>query len=84
MDKIIELIVSVLFGGGPPELLVIAGLLIAVGALLRERRRLLAEIQKKDDKIDKIIDDCYQGNMTLSEALNSLKSALHEIKGKIR
>ena len=84
MDKIIELIVSALFGGGPPELLVIAGLLIAVGALLRERRRLLAEIQKKDDKIDKIIDDYYQGNMTLSEALNSLKSVLYEIKGKIR
>ena len=84
MDKIIELIVSALFGGGPPELLIIAGLLIAVSALLMDRRRLLVEIKKKDDKIDKIIDDYYQGNMTLSEALNSLKSVLYEIKGKIR
>ena len=84
MDKIIELIVSALFGGGPPELLVIAGLLIAVGALLKERRRLQVEIKKKDDKIDKIIDDYYQGNKTLSETLCGLKSALHEIKGKIQ
>lgn len=82
MDKILELLVSALFSGGPSA--IIAIMLIAVGALYWERRRLLAEIQKKDDKIDKIIDDYYQGNMTLSEALNSLKNVLYEIKGKIR
>jgi hypothetical protein len=48
-----------------------------------ERRRLLHELEKKDDKIDRIIDDYSKGNVTLGEALNSLKLVLYEIKGKL-
>lgn len=82
MDKIFEILLSAMFSGGPAA--IIAILLVAVGVLYLERRRLLEEIRRKDDKIDKIIDDYYKGNMTLSEALNSLKNVLYEIKGSLK
>ena len=81
MDTIIEKLLEALLGGGP--MAIIAVLMIVIGALVMERKRLLKEIEKKDDKIDKIIDDYYKGNMTISEAFNSLKLVLFEIKGKL-
>lgn len=51
--------------------------------LLNERKALVAENKKKEEKIDKIVDDYYRGNLTLTEALNSLKLVLFEIKGKL-
>jgi hypothetical protein len=81
VDAILEKLIMILFGGGPQA--ISAFLLLVVGLLFLERRRLLNEITKKDDKIDKIIDDYYKGNMTLTEALNSLKMVLYEIKGKL-
>lgn len=81
MEAILEKLLTMLFGGGPQAISAI--LLLVVGLLFFERQRLLKEITKKDDKIDKIIDDYYKGNMTLTEALNSLKMVLYEIKGKL-
>lgn len=81
MDIVPDLLKAML-GGGPQA--IIAVLLFLIIMLLAERRRLIAEIQKKDDKIDKIIDEYYKGNLTLSEALNSLKLVLFEIKSKIQ
>lgn len=51
--------------------------------LLIERKQLMADNKKKEEKIDKIVDDYYRGNLTLTEALNSLKLVLHEIKGRL-
>lgn len=51
--------------------------------LLNERKALVADNKKKEEKIDKIVDDYYRGNLTLTEALNSLKLVLFEIKGKL-
>lgn len=81
MDTIIEKLLLALFNGGPEA--IIAVLLIVIILLILERKRLISEITKKDEKIDKIIDDYYKGNMTLSEALNSLKLVLYEIKSKL-
>ena len=83
MDGVIGSILSILTSGksGAEILPVIMGLII--WHLLVERKRLVEEIQKKDDKIDKIIDDYYKGNLTLTEALNSLKLVLWEIRGKL-
>jgi hypothetical protein len=67
--------------GGPEA--IIALLLLALLGLLWERKRLLEQLSKKDEKIDKIIDDYHAGNITLADALNSLKNVLFEIKGKI-
>lgn len=81
VDTIIEKLLLALFNGGPQA--IIAVLLMVIIGLFLERRRLLGELLKKDEKIDKIIDDYYKGNMTLSDALNSLKSVLYEIKSKL-
>lgn len=51
--------------------------------LLIERKQLMADNKKKEEKIDKIVDDYYRGNLTLTEALNSLKLVLYEIKGRL-
>jgi FtsZ-interacting cell division protein ZipA len=66
--------------GGPHGIIVILALVI--GGMWFERQRLIKENAKKDDRLDKIIDDYYKGNLTLSEALNSLKAVLFEIKDK--
>ena len=81
MDSIVEKLLTAMIEGGPPA--VIAVLLLVIVGLIFERKRLLAELIKKDEKIDKIIDDYYKGNMTLSDALNSLKMVLYEIKSKL-
>jgi hypothetical protein len=81
LDSVIEKLLVTLLGGGPTA--IIAVLVIIIGFLVLERKRLLKEIEKKDDKIDRIIDDYYKGNMTISEAFNSLKMVLFEIKGKL-
>ncbi len=83
MDGIIGTILNLLTSGksGAEVLPIIMGLII--WHLLDERKKLIAENQKKDERIDKIIDDYHRGNLTLTEALNSLKLVLYEIKGKI-
>lgn len=81
MEEIISNLITVLLGGGPKS--IIAILLIAIILLVLDRRRLVADIEKKDSKIDQIVDDYYKGNLTLSEALNSLKVVLYEIKARL-
>lgn len=81
MDTLIEKLIAAGISGGPGA--VIAFLVVLILLLWFERRRLLEEIEKKDDKIDKIIEDYTKGNVTLSEALNSLKCVLYEIKGRL-
>lgn len=51
--------------------------------LLNERKHLKEDNKKKEEKIDRIVDDYYRGNLTLTEALNSLKIVLFEIKSKL-
>ena len=81
MDSLIQKLLDTLLSGGPAA--IVAILVFMIIALLWERHRLLGEITKKDEKIEKIIDDYYKGNMTLSEALISLKLVLYEIKSKL-
>ena len=81
MDSLIQKLLDTLLAGGPAA--IVAILVFMIIALLWERHRLLGEITKKDEKIEKIIDDYYKGNMTLSEALISLKLVLYEIKSKL-
>jgi hypothetical protein len=83
VEGIVGSILNLLTSGkqGVEVLPVIMGLII--WHLLEERKKLIADNRKKDDRIDKIIDDYHKGNLTLTEALNSLKLVLYEIKGKI-
>lgn len=81
MDAIVEKFVTALFAGGTSAVIAILGLIVI--GLFIERKRLLEELTKKDNKIEKIIDDYYQGNLSLSEALTSLKIVLYEIKARL-
>lgn len=81
VEAIFEKLISSLLGGGPNA--IVAIMLIAIVALVIERKRLLADIKTKEERIEKIVEDYYKGNMTLTEALNSLRMVLYEIKSKI-
>jgi len=80
-ETLLTKIVDIIINGGQHavDFILVAVILI----LIHERNRLIKEINKKEEKIDKIIEDYYEGNLTLSEALNSLKLVLYEIKGRI-
>ena len=83
MDNIIGMILDLLTSGkqGVEILPIVMGLII--WHLLDERKKMLEDSKRKDERIDKIIDDYHKGNLTLTEALNSLKIVLYEIKSKI-
>ena len=70
-----------LFKGGSEG--IIAILISIIAFLVWDRKRLHDDIKRKEDKLDKIVDDYHQGNLTIAEAMNSLKYVLAEIKGKI-
>lgn len=73
-------LLAAILSGGPA---IMSILLLIIAALLWDRSRLIKVIEKKDEKIDRIVDDYYKGNITLTEALNSLRTVLYEIKTKI-
>jgi hypothetical protein len=81
IETILEKLLTVLLSGGPQAIISI--LLGIIVLLLLERRRLVAELAKKDEKIDKIVEDYNKGNMTISQALSALREVLIEIKAKI-
>jgi F0F1-type ATP synthase membrane subunit b/b' len=81
MDGIFQALITAMLSGGQGAITAI--LLAAIGFLLWDRKRLTDIINKKDEKIEKIIDDYYRGNLTLTEALNGLKMVLMEIKVKL-
>lgn len=62
---------------------IIALLLIFIGLLLWDRKHLQENLEKKEEKIEEILDNYYKGNLTLSEALSGLKVLLAEIKSKL-
>jgi hypothetical protein len=80
-EQIFEKLISSLLGGGPQA--IIAIMLLIIILLWVDRSRLINEVKKKDEKIEKIVSDYYKGNLTLSEALNSLKMVLFELKSRI-
>lgn len=81
MENIIEKLIGALLGGGPQA--IIAILLLMITLLILDRRRILKEVERKDEKIEKIVDDYYSGNKTLTESLTSLRMVLLEIKSRI-
>ena len=80
MDNVLGLLVTQILHGGPE---VVAVLVLLILLLLWDRKRLTSEITKKDDRLAKIVDEYYKGNITLAEALNSLRAVLYEIRMKM-
>ena len=58
-------------------------LLLVIAGLGWHCFRLMKQLEKKDEKIYKIIEDYSKNNITITEALNGLKMVLIEIKAKI-
>lgn len=81
MESIFEKLIGVLLGGGPQAISAI--LLLIIVLLILDRRRILKEVERKDEKIEKIVDDYYSGNKSLAESLTSLKLVMFEIKSKL-
>lgn len=82
MEQFINTVLASLLGGGPGA--ITALYIAAITFLVWDRKRLHELISKKDDKLEKIVDDYYRGNSTLSEALNGLKSILDDIKSNFK
>jgi hypothetical protein len=80
MDNILSIIIGQILHGGPQ---IIALLILIIGLFLYDRRRLTKEIAKKDERLNKIVDEYYKGNITLSESLNAIRLVLFEIKTKL-
>lgn len=81
MDSIYEKLIGALLGGGPQA--IIAILIFIIALLILDRKRILKEVERKDEKIERIVDDYYTGNKTLGEALTSLKLVLIEIRSRL-
>ncbi len=88
MEDLIVAMIGGLVAGGPQAIII--GLVLFILLLVFDRKRMLRDldkkdelIAKKDDKIDKIIEDYYKGNMTLADALNQLRLVLYDIKSRI-
>lgn len=77
----IQFLLNKLFAGGIESILVIA--LVIIAGLLYERHRLVKLLNKKDEKLDQIIDDYHKGNITIADAFNSVRLVLYEIKAKL-
>jgi len=79
---ITQTIPQLLAGGGPQ--VVILMLMGVIAFFWFERKRLLDEVKRKDEKIDKIIEDYQNGNTTLTDAFTQLRIVLAEIRAKLQ
>lgn len=79
-DGIFEFLTH-LFNGGSEAVITILVCIIAF--LLWEIKRLRENEKSREEKLDKIVDDYHKGNLTIAEAMNSLRYVLAEVKGRI-
>lgn len=81
MENAVMLILEAIVGGGPGAIIaILTSLNVVFGFFIY---KLWGQLNKRDDKIDKIIEDYSKNNITITEALNGLKMVLVEIKAKI-
>lgn len=77
LGKVFDYIVSGGFKG------IIALLVCFIALLIWDRKHLQENLEKKEEKIEEILDNYYRSNITLGDALNGLKILLAEIKAKL-
>jgi ABC-type antimicrobial peptide transport system permease subunit len=81
MGDMITAVIQLIAKGDSAALIgVLLVLIIGMGWLIY---RLVKQNEKKDEKIYKIIDDYAKNNITMAEAMNSIKVVLVEIKAKL-
>lgn len=81
MGDLVTAVIQLIAKGDSAALIgVLLVLIIGMGWLIY---RLFKQNEKKDEKIYKIIDDYSKNNITMAEAMNSIKIVLVEIKAKL-
>lgn len=81
MGDIITAVIKLIAQGDSAALIgVLLVIIIGMGWLVY---KLFKQNEKKDEKIYKIIDDYAKNNITMAEAMNSIKVVLVEIKAKL-
>lgn len=61
----------------------VALLMLVIVLLIFDRTRLTKSIERREERIDAILDQYHKGNLTLVDALNSIKLLLYEIRTKL-
>ncbi len=80
MEGVIGSLLTVLLDGGRP---MVAFLMLVVVMLVLDRSRMVRNIERREERIDAILDQYHKGNLTLVDALNSIKLLLYEIRTKL-
>jgi hypothetical protein len=80
-DATVQNLIVTLLAGGPPG--VMALLMLVVAGLLWDRRRVFSDNEKKDQKLDVMIENYHKNSISVGEALNSIKIVLAEISTKL-
>ncbi len=80
-ETIVNTLLAVLRNEGSEA--TIALLLLVVGMALYDRHRIIKKLEKREEKIDQLLDDYYKGTKTLNETITSFKYMLIEIKARM-
>jgi hypothetical protein len=74
-------LITLLLSGGATG--VVALLILVITGLLWDRRRVFMDNEKKDKKLDLIMEHYYSSNAGVTDALSSIKIVLAEISVKL-
>lgn len=81
MDQAIQFLLNSIVTGGSGA--IISLLIVVIGFLIWDRRRILNELNEKDDKLSEVIHNYYEATIDTTKALDSLRMVLIEIKAKM-
>ena len=80
-EDLLNQILTLIVGGGQGA--VIAILIMITIFLLWERGRLLHRLSDRENKLDELMKDYYESNLSITKTIDSIKMVLIEIKAKI-
>lgn len=81
ISSVIGALITFMITPGPGA--IIALLVLAIVLIWIDRNRLIKTIEKKDDRIDRIIDQYYAGHLSLTDALGHIESAMLEMAKRL-
>lgn len=70
-------LIEVMLTGGPA---VVATLILAIFALIMDRRRLLRNERETREKVEQIVDQYHSGTMRVHDAIESLKAVIFQVR----
>lgn len=82
MDVLFDLLTKGITEGGIH--VVVFGMALIIFWLLKDRIRLIKDIETKEERINTLVDDYKESNDNIVLALDGVKTVLYEIKGMIK